>query len=223
MRLRFWAITMLSLLLTTATPVRIRAGPIEEATTEIPSPPVPSSTPTVVPPSPAPTRTPTPTRTLTPTPTLDPVVEITTAHILERVIIWKGEVERINRNENLGLDTALVLAVMAAESGGDWTAVSSAGACGLMQVIPRPWYELDAGSICKSNVGNIYMGMYILRWSLDLAVEERLDLRYGLAFFNCSYEGVMSDRCGSKGGLNYADHILEFWLPRIEERLEEKS
>ena len=195
---------------------------------EVPKIPTPTKTATASPmptnsPTPTATQTPEPTPTITntPTPTLDPVSAITSAYAIDRVIIWLGEIERINEWEELGLDPALVLSIIAAESGGDWTLWSYAGACGLMQVIPQPWYELGESQICGSNVGNIYMGLHILRWSLDLAEREGLPLEYGVAFYNCSYDSVMADMCGTKGGLNYSDNVLNFWYPRFVIALEE--
>ena len=198
---------------------RAREGPLIPPTIEY-TPTLPlTNTPTEIPPSPTPT--PVPTATPTPTPTTDPVIEITAGYKVEAVVIWLREVERINEWEDLGHDPALVLAVMAAESGGDHSVVSYAGACGLMQVIPRHYHELSAKDICSSRTGNIYMGMYILRWALDFAEEEGLPLEYGVAFYNCSVEGVMNDRCGSQGGLHYAESVLNFWYPRIVLALEE--
>ena len=195
---------------------------------EVPKIPTPTPTVAAIPtptntPPPTPTRTPAPTpqNTPTPTPTPDPVIEITAGYKVEAVVIWLGEIERINGNESLDLDPTLVLAVMAAESGGVHGLVSSAGACGLMQVIPRHYHELSAYDICHSRVGNIYQGMYILRWALDYAEEEGLPLEYGVAFYNCSVDGVMNDRCGWQGGLNYADNVLSFWYPRFILALEE--
>ncbi len=193
---------------------------------EVPKLPNPTTTATAIPaltPTPSPTETPdpTPTITQTPTPTLDAVSAITTAHVIDRTIIWLNEINRINEWEELELDPVLVLSIIAAESGGDWTLRSYANACGLMQVIVQPWYELGAAQICGSNVGNLYMGMHILRWSLDLAEREGLPLEYGTAFYNCSFDGVMTDMCGTKGGLNYSDNVLQFWYPRFVLALEE--
>jgi len=206
---------MLSALLMLAISVEGDAQRAEPVLTAKPTDtPTPTATQTATP-----TPTSAPTVTPTATPTIDPMIDTAAEWAVDAILPWRGEIERINKNENLGLDTALVMAVIAAESGGDWTLVSRAGACGLMQVIPQPWYELNAGSICGSNVGNIYMGMYILKWSLDLADRKGLDLKYGLAFYNCSYDAVMDDRCGSHGGLHYAEEILEFWYPRFDRRL----
>ncbi len=198
----------------TASRSEARAGPkIIPTNTPEPSPTAsPSPTPTQVP-----SATPSPTVTPSPTPTIDPVILITANYKVDRVLIWLGEIQRINEVEELELDPVLIMSVMAAESGGDWTVVSYAGACGLMQVIPQPWYELSKSAICDSNVGNLYIGMYILKWSIRLAEG---DLRYGLAYYNCSYDSVHADRCGTKGGLHYADKVLNFWYPLIESRLE---
>ena len=182
--------------------------------------PVPTSTPSPTA-SPAPTSTPTPPPTQTPTPTLDPVVEITAASIVDNVLFWRGQIERINEAEGLDLDPVLVMAIMAIESGGIQSAVSYAGALGLMQVIPRDWYEMSEDHIRSSPISNIHQGMYILRWSLDLAEKEGLSLEHGISFYNCSYDGVMNDRCGAKGGLVYADGVLNFWYPRFVLALEE--
>ena len=193
---------------------------------EVPKLPNPTKTATASPmptnsPTPTETPAPTPTITQTPTPTLDAVSAITTTHVIDRSIIWFNEINRINAWEELELDPILVLSIIAAESGGDWTLRSYASACGLMQVIVQPWYELGAAQICGSNVGNLYMGMHILRWSLDLAEREGLPLEYGTAFYNCSFDGVMTDMCGTKGGLHYADNVLNFWYPRFVLALEE--
>ena len=182
--------------------------------------PMPTNSPT-----PTATRTPAPTPTITqtPTPTLDPVIDLTAGYSVDKVLIWYEEIKRIIEWEDLNLDPVLVMAIMAAESGGDQDTVSNDGhsSCGLMQVIPQPWYELSAAAICGSAVGNMYQGMYVLRWSLDLAERNGLPLEYGVAFFNCSYDGVMNDRCGTKGGLYYADNVFQFWYPRFVLALED--
>ncbi len=195
-----------------------RDGPEE---TDMPTP-TPTDTATVTPsPEPTPTRipptaTPSPSRTPTPSPTLDPIIEISTRNAVERTMQYREGVEEILRLREYWADPALVLAVIAAESGGDQSALSPAGACGVMQVIPKPWYWLSASSICGSSYGNITMGVWILQHAIENAEG---DVRYGLAYYNCSEESVHADRCGSKGGLNYADKVLEHWLPLFEERI----
>lgn len=184
-----------------------------------------SPTPSSPPPSPTPTATPSPTAsptvTPTPTPTTDPVIEISAGYKVERVLLYLPSVLQIKELEGLEVDTILVLAVMAAESGGDYELVSYAGACGPMQVIPKPWYPFSANAICSSTWANLIMGMRILIGAIDMADKRGLDLNYALAFYNCSEESVMNDLCGEKGGLNYAEDVLNFWYPLIRSKLEE--
>ena len=194
---------------------------------EVPKIPIPTKTATV---APLPTSTPTPTAspvpTLTPTPTNTPTpdpndVEYwTTMWTIDRVMLWRGEIERIVEAEGFeDVTVPLVMAVIAEESAGDINAVSSAGACSLMQVIPQPWLELSASAICNSGVGSIYQGSYILQWSIDLGQKEELDIYHQIGFYNCSYEGVMNDRCGSRGGIWYSHRVIDYWLPLFLERL----
>ena len=112
------------------------------------------------------------------------------------------------------LDPALVLAVMAQESQGFPQLVSTDGhgSLGLMQVIPRIWTGTEKQ--LREPPYNIYVGMKIL----NFAVHE-WGTRLGLAHYNCSEEGVANDACGTKGGLNYADRILDYWLPMFRAEL----
>jgi hypothetical protein len=170
-------------------------------------------------PSPTPTSTPTitPTSTVTPLPTLDQVSYITTEYILDMTMPWGVLVEYYRWDSDP--ETALILSVIAAESMGDPSVVSYAGACGVMQVIWKPWFQTSKAGICNNSHTNIAVGIRILRGALRIAKEEGLDERYGLAYYNCSVESVHADMCGSKGGLHYADKILDFWLPRVEDRI----
>jgi hypothetical protein len=156
--------------------------------------------------------------TLTPTPTMAPVVEVTTNYKLNAVVPWGVVVEMLNETDQ---STALILSIMAAESGGDPDVVSYAGACGLMQVIWKPWFDVSKSGLCSSNWTNIKKGIRILDGAVKIAQDKELDLRYGLAYYNCSVESVHSDGCGSQGGLHYADSVLGFWVPRVEERIAE--
>jgi len=128
--------------------------------------------------------------------------------LYEKIVVRWFEMEMAAEHDfhNLTIDdTDLVLAVMAAESGCDPDVESGAGAIGLMQVIPRDWLP-DV----RSDSMNVYTGMYILDRSIDIADG---DVRYALAFYNCGEPKVLADECGTKGGLHYADKVLNFWLP----------
>jgi hypothetical protein len=161
-----------------------------------------------------PTSTPTP--TIEPTATLDEVTRVTTQYKIEAVMPWGIVVDMLN---DTGLENALVLSIMAAESGGNPHLTSYAGACGLMQVIWKPWYGVSKDGLCNSNWLNIKMGISILESAIKLATDKGLEQRYGLAYYNCSVDGVHSDGCGSHGGLHYADNVLNFWLPRFQDQI----
>ncbi len=96
------------------------------------------------------------------------------------------------------LPPGLVMAVLNVESGFDRWAVSSAGAVGLMQVMPF-WperlgmrrYELTRVS------ANLSMGCAILRYYLD---NERRDVRRALERYN-----------GSVGHRDYPDRVIVRW------------
>lgn len=227
------AVFTLTLLSGQAPGVRAERAPDPEPT-PVPEPtitPRPTTTPTVIP-KPTPTSTPTPVvlraRLPTATPTPDSMTEVAADYALNLVVPWGAAVEHfmdgeptvyLFETEDLGI--ALILAVMANESGGRMEIVSSAGACGLMQVIPKNWFPENAHELCESPFANIRAGMRILQGAIDIAQERNEDLFYGLAYYNCSFAGVHSDGCGPTGGLNYADHIIGFWLPRVETRLAE--
>ena len=130
---------------------------------------------------------------------------------------WGIVVDMMNDTD---FSNALILSIMAAESGGDTRAVSSAGACGLMQIMWKEWFILSRRALCSSEWANIRKGIDILNSADKRAQSQGYDLRYALAYYNCSEEGVHADKCGSAGGLHYADHVLNFWLPRIETQID---
>lgn len=70
-----------------------------------------------------------------------------------------------------GLPPELVGAIIEVESGGDPAAISSAGAVGLMQVMPReagPWFaDRPTKSDLLDPALNLIYGCRILRWSID--------------------------------------------------------
>lgn len=199
------------------------AGPPEPASqphTPIPTkvPPTetpnPTSTPTEIPPTA--TTVPTPTRTPAP-----PGIEITAQQKIKRVMFYRGIIEswitlEPKEYHNITLeDVDLILAIMVAESGGDKDIVSSAGAVGLMQVIPRPFTAVRS-RLFEPRV-NIYWGIYIYDRAINNADGDK---RLALAYYNCGEKGVHENRCGSSGGLTYADKVLTFWLPRVQEAME---
>jgi len=101
----------------------------------------------------------------------------------------------------VGLEPELVLAVIDVESNFDRFAISSAGALGLMQVMPFWVKELeeelgyrDKNVLFKIDT-NILIGTRILKYYLEM---ERYDLVRGLARYN-----------GSVGQTWYADRVVQ--------------
>jgi hypothetical protein len=199
---------------------------------EVPKLPIQKPTATA---SPMPTNSPTPTRTRTPEPTPTEIptptatltfpeiyaseaVEITANIVVNRCLFYVnttlGWLEREDSNYHILTvdDLPLILAVMANESACDPSVVSSAGAIGVMQVIPKPYYGtcLDQTPCC------IYWGI----WILDRAIEMH-GLEKGLAAYNCSLEGIANDACGPTGGVHYSEEVRTFWYPRFVLALEE--
>ena len=96
------------------------------------------------------------------------------------------------------LPPGLVMAVLDVESRFDPWAVSSAGAVGLMQVMPFWPEQLGMRRYQLTRVvANIHMGCAILRFYLQ---EERRDIRRALQRYN-----------GSVGHRDYADRVIVRW------------
>jgi soluble lytic murein transglycosylase-like protein len=94
------------------------------------------------------------------------------------------------------LDPELVLAVIEVESNFDRFAISSAGARGLMQVMPFWLKEIGRPDDNLFHIAtNLRMGCTILRYYLDM---ERGDLRPALARYN-----------GSRGKHWYPDRVFD--------------
>jgi hypothetical protein len=185
------------------------ATPLERST--------PRPTQTVAPePIPIPEPLPLPRKVVTPVATPQPTGEEVTAQLIARRCVYYtnttlGWLKREDSNFNVLTteDLPLILAVMAQESACDPNMVSTDGhgSVGLMQVIPRDWL----GACLDEIPCNIYWGIWILDRSID-----QHGLEKGLAVYNCSLEKVEADLCGPYGGMNYADKILNYWLPYFE-------
>jgi soluble lytic murein transglycosylase-like protein len=94
-------------------------------------------------------------------------------------VIWKAA-------ETYGVDCALVKAVIKAESNFNPTAISRAGAKGLMQLMPRTANALGVTNSFHPE-DNIEAGVYHLRYLLDLF---KGDLRLALAAYNAGEKAV---------------------------------
>jgi soluble lytic murein transglycosylase-like protein len=116
----------------------------------------------------------------------------------ERLDILKQVYCETHRPGEARLPPGLVMAVMAVESRFDRWAVSSAGAVGLMQVMPFWPERLGMRRYQLVHVEpNVRMGCAILRFYLGY---EHNDVRKALARYN-----------GSPGKRNYPDLVLTAW------------
>lgn len=117
----------------------------------------------------------------------------------ERVAILKSVYCETHRPGQLRLPPGLVLAVIEVESAFNRWAVSSAGAVGLMQVMPFWPVRLGMPRWELTHVGpNVRMGCAILRFYLK---QEHGDYGKALADYN-----------GSVGRRNYSDLVLDHWI-----------
>ena len=116
----------------------------------------------------------------------------------ERLEILQTVYCEAHRNGTSVLPPGLIMAVLDVESGFDRWAVSSAGAVGLMQVMPF-WPEqlgMHRYELTRI-VPNLHMGCAILRFYLD---SERRDVRRALERYN-----------GSLGRRDYPDRVIVRW------------
>ncbi|MBI1896407.1 MAG: lytic transglycosylase domain-containing protein [Acidobacteria bacterium] len=81
-----------------------------------------------------------------------------------------------------GVDPLLVKAVMAAESGFRHQAVSTAGAVGLMQLMPATAHEMGFNPMIASD--NVFAGARYLAFLLGRYARKRDTLRWAIAAYN---------------------------------------
>jgi len=116
----------------------------------------------------------------------------------ERMAILQTVYCEAHRNGASLLPPGLVMAVLDVESGFDHWAVSSAGAVGLMQVMPFWPEKLGMRRYELTHIeSNLHMGCAILRFYLD---SEQHDVRKALERYN-----------GSIGHREYPDRVIVRW------------
>jgi soluble lytic murein transglycosylase-like protein len=116
----------------------------------------------------------------------------------ERLEILQTVYCETHRGGTTVLPPGLVMAVLDVESGFDHWAVSSAGAVGLMQVMPFWPERLGMRRYELTHIApNLHMGCAILRFYLD---NERRDVRKALERYN-----------GSVGHREYPDRVIVRW------------
>jgi hypothetical protein len=123
---------------------------------------------------------------------------------------WRPIVEKVVA-EYPELEPEIVLSIIAQESSGRPAVISTDGygSIGLMQISPKPW----RGTVTELSdpETNIRMGTAML---VQILSQAGGDMRTALAAYNCGWK-VLTTSCGSHGGYNYADRILEHWLPQF--------
>jgi len=116
----------------------------------------------------------------------------------ERLEILQAVYCEAHRSGASALPPGLIMAVLDVESGFDRWAVSSAGAVGLMQVMPFWPEQLGMRRYELTRITpNLHMGCAILRFYLD---SERRDVRRALERYN-----------GSIGRRDYPDRVIVRW------------
>jgi soluble lytic murein transglycosylase-like protein len=116
----------------------------------------------------------------------------------ERLEILQTVYCETHRSQDSVLPPGLVMAVLDVESGFDRWAVSSAGAVGLMQVMPFWPEQLGMRRYELTRIAaNLHMGCAILRFYLD---SEHRDVRRALERYN-----------GSIGRRDYPDRVIVRW------------
>lgn len=150
-----------------------------------------------------------------PTPTLNGR-DLTAQHVVSRCLTWLPLVIRWNGEfPELGPD--IILSVMAQESGCD-SGADDGFSIGLMAVTPQDW-TASREDLFDPDL-NVYIGMWMLHGALgNEAHNPAHNLRRAMAAYNCGWTSLDAGLCFDFGGFAYADRILEFWHPRVMERL----
>jgi soluble lytic murein transglycosylase-like protein len=125
----------------------------------------------------------------------------------ETIQQWKGSIEASAGQHNL--DPNLIAAVMLQESGGSAEVISSSGAVGLMQVMPRD--GIAAGFICGSKP------CFASRPSMDELLDPTFNIEYGARMLAglLNKKGSLREALYAYGpydvGYRYADIVLAIY------------
>lgn len=130
------------------------------------------------------------------------------------------EQEVANASAQYGVDANLIQAVIAQESSGNVNATSSAGAMGLMQLMPSTFASMDVGTNAYDAQTNINAGTKYLSQLLSQAggdVETALAsyyagsgnvAKYGKEKYASYYNGVLSKYSSGDSSSSIADSII---------------
>ena len=115
----------------------------------------------------------------------------------------------ISESVKNNIDPSLLLALITVESNWKRTAVSSANACGLTQVIPKYTGQITKKYTCnqlKNPKTSIKAGAKILSWWIKY---HNGDITRGLCGYNAGFRCGKKRKRPSKGGMRYAKKVLE--------------
>ena len=122
-------------------------------------------------------------------------------------LVCKSASQVIEQSRAVDIEPSLVMALITVESNWKRTAVSSANACGLTQVIPKYTGKITKKYTCKQLQiprNSIYVGTKTLRYWINW---HKGDIARGLCAYNAGY------RCGGKKpnrhGMRYARKVLK--------------
>lgn len=96
---------------------------------------------------------------------------------------------------------------------------------GLMAITPSSWTNTEAK--LKNPRINIAIGLWMFDSAMQRAVED-FNFRPGrdataaaLAAYNCGFKSLLANKCAYFGGWTYSWKVLNYWIPLLEERIEQ--
>ncbi len=126
----------------------------------------------------------------------------------------------------------LALGIIAQETQGDEKAPcndfdTARGNCavGVMAITSLSWTN-TAQELMNPRV-NISVGLWLFDIGMRRAVKDfnfrpgRDATRAALASFNCGWTSLLADNCFSFGGWTYSDKVTQYWIPLLQERIDE--
>ena len=122
-------------------------------------------------------------------------------------LVCTSSAQVIKEARAVDIDPSLVMALIMVESNWKRTAVSSANACGLTQVLPRYTGKITKKHTCKQlqvPKNSIYVGIKTLKFWIN---HHKGNVSRGLCAYNAGY------RCGGKNpsryGMRYTRKVLK--------------
>ncbi len=148
---------------------------------------------------------------------------------MKRIVSWNGIIDTV-LDKYPHATNMLVLGIIAQETQGianlecnDFDTRRDTCAVGVMGILPgrcglsasqleNPTKNIDCGT---RMINQIY------EQALDKGFEPGRDaIRASLGAYNCGWKSLLTNNCYSFGGFAYADKVLNYWTPLIENYLE---